>query len=94
MVVLDEPTAALDALAEKQLYERFDRMIGKKSAVYISHRLASTRFCDRIAMFMDGRMAEYGTHDELISRGGEYARLFEVQAQYYRDHPEGEEAAE
>ena len=45
-------------------------------------------------MFMDGRMAEYGTHDELISRGGEYARLFEVQAQYYRDHPEGEEAAE
>ena len=94
VVVLDEPTAALDALAEKQLYERFDRMIGKKSAIYISHRLASTRFCDRIAMFMDGRMAEYGTHDELISRGGEYARLFEVQAQYYRDHPEGEEAAE
>ena len=94
VVVLDEPTAALDALAEKQLYERFDRMIGKKSAVYISHRLASTRFCDRIAMFMDGRMAEYGTHDELIAKGGEYARLFEVQAQYYRDHPEGEEDAE
>ena len=94
VVVLDEPTAALDALAEKQLYERFDRLIGKKSAVYISHRLASTRFCDRIAMFIDGRMAEYGTHDELMARGGEYARLFEVQAQYYREHPEGEEAAE
>ena len=94
VVVLDEPTAALDALAEKQLYERFDRMIGKKSAVYISHRLASTRFCDRIAMFMDGRMAEYGTHDELVAKGGEYARLFDVQAQYYREHPEGEEDAE
>ena len=49
-------------------------MIGKKSAVYISHRLASTRFCDRIAMFMDGRMAEYGTHDELVAKGGEYAQ--------------------
>lgn len=85
IVVLDEPTAALDALAEKQLYERFDTMIGGKSAVYISHRLASTRFCDRVAMFVDGRMAEYGTHDELIARNGEYARMFEVQAQYYRD---------
>ena len=94
VVVLDEPTAALDALAEKQLYERFDRMIGKKSAVYISHRLASTRFCDRIAMFMDGRLAEYGTHDELMARNGEYAHLFDVQAQYYREHPEGEEDAE
>jgi ABC-type multidrug transport system fused ATPase/permease subunit len=94
VVVLDEPTAALDALAEKQLYERFDRLIGKKSAVYISHRLASTRFCDRIAMFMDGRMVEYGSHDELMEKGGEYARLFDVQAQCYREHPEGEEAAE
>lgn len=94
VVVLDEPTAALDALAEKQLYERFDRLIGTKSAVYISHRLASTRFCDRIAMFADGRMVEYGSHDELMARNGGYARLFEVQAQYYRDHPEGEEKAE
>ena len=94
MAKLDGLCARFAALAEKQLYERFDRMIGKKSAVYISHRLASTRFCDRIAMFMDGRLADYGTHDELISRGGEYARLFEVQAQYYLDHPEGEEDAE
>lgn len=85
IVVLDEPTAALDALAEKALYERFDRIIGKKTAVYISHRLASTRFCDRIAVFENGRMTEYGTHDELISKGGSYARLFEVQAQYYRE---------
>lgn len=91
VVVLDEPTAALDAIAEKQLYERFDTMIGRRSAVYISHRLASTRFCDNIAMFADGHMAEYGTHDELIARNGEYARMFDVQAQYYRENEEGGE---
>ena len=90
VIVLDEPTAALDALAEKQLYERFNTMIGSRSAVYISHRLASTRFCDHVAMFADGRMVEYGTHEDLIAKGGEYARMFEVQAQYYRDG--GEEA--
>ena len=85
IVVLDEPTSALDALAEQQLYERFDQMIGEKSAVYISHRLASTRFCDKVAMFMDGRMIEYGTHDRLMEQGGEYARMFEMQAQYYQE---------
>ncbi|MDE6640814.1 MAG: ABC transporter ATP-binding protein/permease [Acetatifactor sp.] len=85
MVVLDEPTSALDALAEQQLYERFNHMIGDKSAVYISHRLASTRFCDRVAMFADGRMIEYGSHDELMEKGGEYARMFEMQAQYYQE---------
>lgn len=85
IVVLDEPTAALDALAEKALYERFDRIIGEKSAVYISHRLASTRFCDAIAVFENGSMTEYGTHEELMNRGGSYAHLFEVQAQYYRE---------
>lgn len=85
VVVLDEPTSALDALAEQQLYERFDHMIGKKSAVYISHRLASTRFCDRVAMFRDGAMVEYGSHEELMAKGGEYAHMFEVQAQYYQE---------
>lgn len=88
IVVLDEPTSALDALAEQQLYERFDHMIGKKSAVYISHRLASTRFCDRIAMFQDGHMIELGSHEELMAQGGEYAHMFEVQAQYYREEQE------
>lgn len=85
VMVLDEPTAALDALAEKALYERFDSIIGKKTAVYISHRLASTRFCDRIAVFENGRLSEYGTHDELMKKGGTYAGLFRVQAQYYRE---------
>lgn len=91
VVVLDEPTSALDALAEQQLYERFDHMIGKKSAVYISHRLASTRFCDRVAMFRDGAMIEYGSHEELMAKGGEYAHMFEVQAQYYQEE-KGKEA--
>ena len=90
IVVLDEPTSALDALAEQQLYERFDHMIGEKSAVYISHRLASTRFCDRIAMFKDGHMIELGSHEELMAQGGEYAHMFEVQAQYYREEQEVE----
>ena len=83
IIVLDEPTAALDALAEYRLYQSFDSMIGKKTAVYISHRLSSTRFCDRVAMFAKGEMVETGTHEELIALGGEYAEMFRVQAQYY-----------
>lgn len=83
IMVLDEPTAALDALAEYELYQNFDSIISDKSAIYISHRLSSTRFCDVIAMFVAGRLVEYGTHDELLARGGEYAKMFAVQAQYY-----------
>lgn len=83
VVVLDEPTAALDALAEAKLYEDFDRLIGGKTAVYISHRLSSTQFCNNVAMFQDGEMIEYGTHKSLMELGGEYAKMFEVQAQYY-----------
>lgn len=84
VVVLDEPTAALDALAEYELYQKFDRMIGKKSAVYISHRLSSTRFCDAIAMFVAGEMVEYGSHEELLDKGGAYAEMYKIQAQYYK----------
>lgn len=89
VIVLDEPTAALDALAEYRLYQNFDEMIGNKSAIYISHRLSSTRFCDSIAMFVEGKMIEYGTHDSLLSKGGEYAKMFEIQAQYYKEEEEG-----
>ena len=92
IVVLDEPTSALDAIAEQTLYERFDEMIGNKSAVYISHRLASTRFCDRIAMFENGHLAECASHDELMALNGKYAEMFNVQAQYYRENPEGTES--
>ncbi len=84
IVVLDEPTSALDAIAEQRLYQSFDKMIGKKSAVYISHRLASTRFCDNVAMFKSGEMIEYGAHESLMEKKGEYARMFELQAQYYQ----------
>ncbi len=83
IVVLDEPTAALDALAEYRLYQSFDGMIGNRTAVYISHRLSSTRFCDNIAMFAEGEMVEFGTHDELLAKNGAYAEMFRVQAQYY-----------
>ena len=83
VVILDEPTAALDPIAESALYESFDQVISKKSAVYISHRLSSTRFCDKIVMIMEGTIKEYGIHEELMNKGGEYAKMFEVQAQYY-----------
>ena len=66
-------------------------MIGNKSAVYISHRLASTRFCDRIAMFEDGKLVECDSHEKLMALNGKYANMFNVQAQYYREHPEGAE---
>ena len=59
-------------------------MIQDKSAVYISHRLSSTRFCDKVAMFIGGELVEYGTHEELLAKGGEYAKMFEIQAQYYK----------
>lgn len=85
VIVLDEPTAALDALAEYNLYKSFDEIIGNKSAVYISHRLSSTRFCDSIAMFKAGELIEQGTHEELLAKGGAYAEMFEIQAQYYKN---------
>lgn len=85
IIVLDEPTAALDALAEYDLYRNFNDLIGNKSAVYISHRLSSTRFCDSIAMFKEGEMIEYGSHEELLNAKGAYADMFEIQAQYYKD---------
>ena len=85
VIVLDEPTAALDALAEYSLYKSFDEIIGDKSAIYISHRLSSTRFCDSIAMFKAGEMIEYGTHEELLAKGGAYSEMFNIQAQYYQE---------
>lgn len=85
IVVLDEPTAALDAMAESKMYEDFDNLVSGKMAIYISHRLASTRFCDVIAMFEDGELVEYGNHNELMSANGRYTRMFEMQANYYKE---------
>ena len=92
VVVLDEPTSALDAIAESKLYQEFDKLIGGKTAVYISHRLSSTQFCNNVAMFMEGKMIEYGTHDSLMAQGGEYAKMFKIQSQYYIDEMEKSES--
>lgn len=85
VVILDEPTAALDAIAESKSYENFNHMAGGRTTIYISHRLSSTKFCDRIAMFEGGRLIEYGTHEELMQKGEKYAQLFSIQAGYYRE---------
>ena len=84
VVILDEPTAALDPVAEYEIYRQFNDIVGGKTAVYISHRLSSCKFCDKIAVFSGGTIAEYGTHDELVHKpDGIYAEMFHAQAQYY-----------
>lgn len=85
MVVMDEPTAALDALAEAEIYENFSTLVEGKTAVYISHRLASTRFCDKIALFDKEGLKEYGTHEELMEKHGMYYEMFTVQGKYYQE---------
>ena len=83
VIVLDEPAAALDPRAEAELYCHFDELVKGKTAVYISHRLSSTKFCDRIAVFQGGSLVELGTHDALMQQRGVYRQLFTMQAQYY-----------
>lgn len=82
-VVLDEPTAALDPVAEMEVYENFDKIVGDKTAVYISHRLSSCRFCDDIAVFDHGHIVQQGSHDALVESPGKYQELWHAQAQYY-----------
>jgi len=90
VILLDEPTAALDPVSENRLYETYDGIMKGKTTVFISHRLASTRFCHRIVLIEDGRIAEEGTHGELLAKKGRYCELFETQAKYYRENPDGE----
>lgn len=85
IVILDEPTAALDPIAEKDIYESFGNMIDGRTAIFISHRLSSTKFCDKVAYFEDGKIREYGTHQELLALNGKYAHMFNTQAQYYQE---------
>lgn len=83
-IILDEPTAALDPISEYEIYERFNSFVGEKTAVYISHRLSSCRFCDKIAVFHDGRIIEDGSHEELVeNESSKYYELWNSQAQYY-----------
>lgn len=83
IVVLDEPTAALDPIAENEIYSRFNTFVQGKTAIYISHRLSSCAFCDKIAVFNNAKLAETGTHKDLLSAGGKYAELWNAQAKYY-----------
>jgi len=83
--LLDEPTAALDPIAENNLYLQYRKLTQNKTSIYISHRFASTRFCDRIVLLEDGAIRENGTHDELMRLNGRYAELFNVQSQYYKE---------
>ena len=90
LLILDEPTAALDPLAEADLYRRYAQETADKTSVFISHRLGSTQFCRRVVYMEGGRITEMGSHQELLARGGAYAKLFEVQSSWYKDKKEGQ----
>ncbi len=85
VVILDEPTAALDALAEAKIYEEFNALAGNKTSIYVSHRLSSTKFCDHIALFDGSALKEYGTHDSLMEQKGIYYQMFATQGKYYKE---------
>ena len=85
-IILDEPTAALDPMAEYEIYSKFNEIVGDKAAIYISHRLSSCRFCDKIAVFDNGQIVQRGSHDELVAdKNGKYYELWHAQAQYYTE---------
>lgn len=85
LLLLDEPTSALDPMAETAVYEKYHALSEGKTTVFISHRLASTKFCDRILFFEGGEIREDGTHEELMERKGSYAEMFSIQSQYYKN---------
>ena len=85
ILILDEPTAALDPIAESEIYEHYNKMTQNKTSIFISHRLASTRFCDRIILIEDGKIIEEGTHESLMAKGGKYAEMFNIQSTYYTE---------
>ena len=85
-IILDEPTAALDPISEFEIYSKFDNIIGNKTAVYISHRLSSCKFCNEIAVFDEGKLVQHGSHDDLLQdKEGKYHELWNAQAQYYKE---------
>ena len=84
-IVLDEPTAALDLIAEFDIFTYFIGIVGTRSAIYISHRLSSCRFCDEITVMDNGSIAERGSHDGLLGKDGVYKELWTAQAEYYKD---------
>ena len=93
MVIMDEPTSALDALAEAEIYKDFSELVENKTSIYISHRLSSTKFCDAIALFDKTGLVEYGTHEELMEKQGEYYKMFTIQGKYYQEGGDAVETA-
>jgi ABC-type bacteriocin/lantibiotic exporters, contain an N-terminal double-glycine peptidase domain len=85
-IILDEPTAALDPIAEDKMYRSYNEIAARATSIFISHRLASTNFCDRIFLLDNAGFAEVGTHEELMAAGGKYKELFEIQSKYYSEH--------
>lgn len=85
-MILDEPTAALDPIAEDKMYRCYNEIAAQATSVFISHRLASTRFCDRIFLLDGAGVAEEGTHDQLMAAGGKYREMFDIQSRYYREN--------
>ena len=83
IVILDEPTAALDPVAEYEIYNHFNELVNERTAIYISHRLSSCKFCDKIIVIDNKRIVEIGNHKELLERNGIYAKMFQTQAQWY-----------
>ncbi len=90
-LILDEPTAALDPIAENEIYLKYSEISKNKTSIYISHRLSSTRFCDRIVLLDNTEIAEQGTHEELMALSGKYAEMFEIQSKYYEKEEDDEE---
>ena len=88
LLILDEPTAALDPIAENELYQKYGEAAKNRTSIFISHRLSSTRFCDRIVLLEDSVIKEEGTHDELMKKCGRYAELYELQSKYYKENGE------
>ena len=85
VLILDEPTAALDPIAEREIYEQFNSMVKNKTAIFISHRLASCRFCDKLLVFKDGEIVERGTHQSLLGlKDGLYAKMYKTQEKMYK----------
>ena len=92
VLILDEPTAALDPIAENELYLKYNELTKDKLSFFISHRLSSTRFCDRILFVSNGQIAEEGTHEELMARKGAYYKMYQLQSYYYKEQEVAENA--